>query len=212
MKAHQFSRGAIRLFMLLLIALHVLKPEMDPLRRFISEYALGKFGILMSLAFACWALAYWGLIMALRSQLTSASGKIGLLLLGVSAIGLSMAGLFTTDPALSETHTTHGKLHGVGGTLCMAMPFASLFIGFALYKNPVYAFAKKRILCITILAVLGFLVSAIAMGYMFSQNNGNLDTGMMVGLPTRFEVLTYCIWMIILTTLIRKAGVKTFSV
>jgi hypothetical protein len=39
------------LFGILLLGLHVLEPEYDPTWRFLSEYALGRFGWLMTAAF-----------------------------------------------------------------------------------------------------------------------------------------------------------------
>jgi hypothetical protein len=41
------------LFIILLASLHVLEPEFDPTWRFISEYALRKFGWLMQFLFSC---------------------------------------------------------------------------------------------------------------------------------------------------------------
>lgn len=194
--------------MVLLTCLHFLEPEIDPTRRFISEYALGKYGFLMSVAFCFWSLSHLFLFVALRNQLKTSVGKIGLFFLLVSALGLIIAGIFTTDPAIAETQTIHGNLHNLGGTLGMAIPFASLFIGIALFKNPAYSFAKKTIILATFFTILGFLVSAISLGYLFSQNNGKLNLTMWVGLPTRFEVLTYCIWLLTITTVTKKTLIK----
>ena len=58
------SHGAARLalatsalFVVLLAALHVLKSELDPSWRFISEYAIGDYGWMMVLAFLSLALS-----------------------------------------------------------------------------------------------------------------------------------------------------------
>src|SRR5688572_28628383 len=105
-------------FVLLLAVLHILKPELDPSWRFISEYAIGDHGWLMALAFCSLATAYAALFVALRSQIRSLDGRIGLGLLLVSALGLTMAGVFTSDPitTVPSAATPSGRLHNLGGT------------------------------------------------------------------------------------------------
>jgi hypothetical protein len=51
----------------LLLGMHVLKPEIAPSWRFISEYALGDFGWLMHLAFLAFAGAHLGLVTPRRA-------------------------------------------------------------------------------------------------------------------------------------------------
>src|ERR671911_69713 len=113
-------------FAVLLVALHFIKPELDPSWHFISEYAIGRYGWMMVLAFLSLALGYVGLFVAIRSQLRTITGRIGLALLLVSALGLIIAAVFTTDPITvsEDALTTEGTLHNMGGTLGMAMPFA----------------------------------------------------------------------------------------
>ena len=74
------SRTAVRLslmaaatFLVLLAALHFIKPEFDPLWRMISEYAIGDFGWVMMLAFLSLALSCATLFIAIRSQMTIAA-------------------------------------------------------------------------------------------------------------------------------------------
>ncbi len=45
------SFAAAAMFLVLLAALHFIKPELDPSWRVISEYALGDYGWIMMLAF-----------------------------------------------------------------------------------------------------------------------------------------------------------------
>jgi len=132
------SRTAARLsfagaatFVVLLATLHFIKPELDPSWHFISEYAIGNHGWIMVLAFLSLALSYVTLFLAIRSQIRTIVGRIGLALLLVSALGLTIAAIFTTDPitASKDAVTTEGSLHNLGGTLGIAMPFAAALIG-----------------------------------------------------------------------------------
>jgi hypothetical protein len=68
-------------FVVLLVALHFIKPGLDPSWHFISEYAMRRYGWKMVLAFLSLALSYVSLFVAIRSQLRTIVGRIGLALL-----------------------------------------------------------------------------------------------------------------------------------
>src|SRR5918998_1412286 len=89
--AARLSFAAAATFVVLLAALHFIKPSLDPSWHFISEYAIGDYGWIMVLAFLSLAISYISLFVALRSQLHTITGRIGLALLLVSALGLIIA-------------------------------------------------------------------------------------------------------------------------
>src|SRR5918995_6739528 len=122
--AARLSFAGAATFAVLLAALHFIKPKLDPSWHFISEYAIGRYGWIMVLAFLSLAFSYVGLFLALRSQLQTIAGRTGLALLLVSALGLIIGAVFTTDPitATGDAVTTEGNLHNLGGTVGLAMP------------------------------------------------------------------------------------------
>ena len=80
---YSISESAIRvilasaiLFLVLLAALLVLKPEIDPAWRFISEYSIGRHGWMMTLAFLAMAACCVATVIALWSQVRL-GGRIG---------------------------------------------------------------------------------------------------------------------------------------
>src|SRR3712207_9414728 len=81
------SFAGTAIFVVLLAALHFIKPGLDPSWHFISEYAIGDYGWVMVLAFLSLALGYVSLFVAIRQQLRTIVGGIGLALLLVSEIG-----------------------------------------------------------------------------------------------------------------------------
>src|SRR5215203_7027010 len=184
-------------FAVLLVALHFIKPELDPSWHFISEYAIGRYGWMMVLAFLSLALGYVGLFVAIRSQLRTIIGRIGLALLLVSALGLIIAAVFTTDPITvsEDAVTTEGTLHNLGGTLGIAMPLAAGLIGWRLARNPAWSSAKRPLLWATGLALVAFVVSFVSLGVMVSHSGGKFGSDVLVGWPNRFEVLAYCVWL-----------------
>jgi len=201
-------------FAVLLAALHYIKPELDPSWHFISEYAIGDYGWIMVLAFLSLALGYVSLFVAIRSQVRTVIGRIGLALLLVSALGLTIAAIFTTDPiTVSENAvTTEGTLHNLGGTLGIAMPFAAALMGWKLARNPAWSLAKRPLLWATGLALVAFLVSFVSLGVMVSRSGGEFGPDLLVGWPNRIEIVAYSVWlMVVARQAIRVRSQRRFT-
>ena len=186
-------------FVVLLAALHFIEGELDPSWHFISEYAIGDYGWMMVVAFLSLALSYVSLFVAIRSQLRTIVGRIGLALLLVSALGLTIAAIFTTDPITvsEDALTTEGTLHNLGGTLGMAMPFAAGLIGWRLARIPALSSAKGSLLWATGLALVAFVVSFVSIGVMVSQSGGKFGPEVLVGWPNRIEIIAYSVWLMV---------------
>jgi hypothetical protein len=212
--AARLSFAGAATFAILLAALHFIKPELDPSWHFISEYAIGDYGWTMVLAFLSLAFSYVSLFSALRSQLQTIAGRIGLALLLVSALGLTIAAIFTTDPiTVSEnTVTTEGTLHNFGGTLGIAMPFAAVLVGWKLARNPAWSSARRPLLWATGLALVVFLASFVSLGVMVSQSGGEFGPDVLVGWPNRIEIVAYSVWlMVVARQAIRVRSQRQFT-
>ena len=197
--AAKISLGTAIAFLVLLILLHFLKPEFDPSWHFISEYALGRYGWIMVVAFLAFATSYISLFFTIRTQISrTAWGKIGLAFILISGAGLVMGGIFITDPlgTPTENMTTSGALHNVGGTLGMAMPFASILITWKLSKNQAWASARRAIIWAAVFATTGFIISFGSLAVMLGQSHGRFGQDVLVGWPNRLEILGYAAWVI----------------
>jgi hypothetical protein len=212
--AARLSFAGAATFALLLAALHFIKPELDPSWHFISEYAIGEYGWIMVLAFLSLALGYASLFFALRSQLRTIAGRIGLTLLLVSALGLSIAAIFTTDPITisKDAVTTEGTLHNLGGTLGIAMPFAAALVGWKLTRNPAWSLAKRPLLWATGLALVAFVVSFVSVAVMVSRSGGEFGPDVLVGWANRIEIVAYSMWlMVVARQAIRVRSQRRFT-
>lgn len=197
--AARLSIAGTIIFLVLLFILHFIKPELEPSWHFISEYAIGKNGWLMVLAFLSLSVSYVSLFIAIRSQIPRTIwGRFGLALVLISAAGLAIAGIFTTDPIMTtkENMTISGALHNLGGTLGIAMPFATLIITWQLVKNPAWQSAKRPLIWAAILALAGFAISLILLGVMLSRSDGKFGPGVLAGWPNRLEILGYTVWQL----------------
>ena len=196
--AARLSFAAAATFVVLLAALHLIKPELDPSWRMISEYEIGRYGWVMSLAFLSLAFSCATLFVAIRSQTRTIGGKIGLVLLVVSALGMTIAAIFTTDPitASQDELTTHGTLHGVGGLLGIpTFPIAATLISRSLAGDRAWSPARRSLLWMVGLVWISLLVFALSMAVMLPQSEGGFGPEVMIGWPNRLFMVANGAWL-----------------
>jgi len=180
------------LFVLILLSLHIIEPEFDPTWRFISEYALGSVGWLMHLAFFALAISLASAGVAIFSQIRTVVGYLGLGLLGISAIGILLAAIFTTDPisTSSEAATQSGKLHVLGASLDWT-PLAALLLSFSLIRNEGWRPIRKSLFItagITLVATVAFIAML--------PHDGKFGPGVLAGLFGRLLIISYLGWLL----------------
>jgi hypothetical protein len=192
----RLSRAAAGTFVLLLAVLHILRPDLDPTWRFISEYAVGDHGWIMVLAFLSLAISFIALFIALRSEVRTMGGRIGLFALLISATGLIIAAIFPTDPVTTtpDAMTTSGKLHSLGGALGIAMPFAAALISWNLARNPGWAHARRSVVWTAALALVATLAFIAAVAVMV-PGDGVFGPELPVAWVGRLEILAYSVWL-----------------
>jgi len=197
--AARLSFAAAVTFLVLLAILHFIKPELDPSWHFVSEYAIGSYGWVMMLAFFSLALSCVSLFVAVRSQIGTIGGKIGLAMLLVVAASLVAGGAFTSDPitASKDELTTHGHLHGLAAIVSIpGFPLAAVLISLS--------FARQRQASSTVRQSLigAALLTGVSVAAMFvyiavalPRHGGNFGPGLVTGWLQRFVVATYCVWL-----------------
>jgi hypothetical protein len=198
--AARLSFAAAATFLVLLVALHLIKPEVDPSWRMVSEYEIGRYGWVMVLAFLSLALSCVALFVAIRSQTRTTGGKIGLALLLVSAAGMTLAAIFTTDPitASQDELTTHGNLHGLGALLGIpSFPVAAMLISLSLTRDRAWFPTKRSLLWTVGLVWISLLVFVLSLAVMLPQSNGEFGPDVLIGWPNRLFVVANSAWLMI---------------
>lgn len=189
--AARISLTAGALFILLLGSLHLLEPEFDPTWRFISEYMLGNFGWMMTLAFLSLAASLAGSGVTVLSQVRTVIGYIGLAILAIAVIGLLIAAMFKTDPIFTkmEDLTDSGKMHVLGASLDYS-PLAFLLLSFSLARNQAWKPIRWWLFITAIVTI------ALTIGFMFTlPQDGVFGPGVLAGLVGRLLVLSYLGWV-----------------
>jgi hypothetical protein len=158
--AARLSIGTMITYQILLIALIFIRPELDPSWHTISEWAIGRHGWLIVMAFLISALSYGSLFGAIKSQTRGSWGRIGLALLLICTVGTVGVGVFVTDPMSLTAQrglSLTGTLHVIfGSSALMLLPFAALLINVNLARrNPAWAPARRALLWSAGLPILG---------------------------------------------------------
>lgn len=196
LQAPQFAIVTTIIFLALLGVLHVLKPEINPSWRVISEYEIGRFGWLMQIAFFFLAFASLSLFITLKSYLKSITGRIGLTLLLITVLGVSMGAIFISDPISTprEELTTSGYMHNFAGLFSVLMfPFVATFITLAIIR--LKAFKSVRLLLISLALVVWISLSAYFYAY---YSSGVIGPDTLIGLPNRVFIVAYTLWIMII--------------
>jgi quinol-cytochrome oxidoreductase complex cytochrome b subunit len=206
--AAPLSLGLTVAFLALLTGLHVLEPEFNS-GHLISEYQLGDYGFLMSLAFCFLGAGALLLALSLGPRLRTRGGRVGWWGLLVIGAAFFIAGIF---PPV-QTPAIIGYLHGISGLVAIfGSPIAFTLIGRSLARSEGQSLLTRRLRWATLVAWGGlwlFLASLIV-----TSLTGQMDRPLppWVSLANRFLIVTYCIWFITAArsaTRVRPAGGQT---
>jgi hypothetical protein len=180
------AMAAAALTVLLLAALHVMSPEFDPSRRIVSEYANGRYGWVLSLMFASWAISSWSLAVALWSQLKGIGGKVAVSFLVAAGVGEGMASFCDIN------HPWH-NLAGMIGVL--SLPIAAMGISLNLAGVDEWMRAKRVLLVTANLTWLTLLLMVIALFALVTRRRITPPGIEMIGWTNRAVVVAYCVWV-----------------
>jgi hypothetical membrane protein len=194
------SIGSSVTFILLLGVLHVLRPDLSPSWHFISDYEVGRFAWVMHAAFLSLAISCAGVLVMLWPHARGIVGRLGLLLLALSAGGIALAGVFAPS--------TENRLHELGAMLDQ-LPLAVLFITWSLWRNPAWRAVRRTLalIALVLLAGMGYFIWAMVV-YQPSPEKPPSPTAL-IGWPSRIFILTHCAWLIPISW---RAGQANMSV
>ncbi len=187
--------------LVLLVSLHFLSPEFNPAWRMVSEYANGKYPMILSAMFFLWGAASWALAYTLWPHLQTTAGKVGLFFLVLAGIGEAMAAVFDIN------HELHGLSAMIG---IPSLSIAAMLISVALVRTESWSIARNSLLWTANLTWVSILLMAIAFAVMmatYAQVGGDMSASAevvttlpegviaLVGWANRFLIVVYCAWV-----------------
>ncbi len=192
--------AAIAAFPALVAVLHAIEPDFDPSWRMLSEYAIGRHGWVMALAFLSLGLGSAALMAVLWSSIRTLGGRIGLGLLALFSASVALAALFPTDSVpdqLKGISTPTGLAHNLCAIGAInSLPLAATLIAVGLRHNESWRSERWRLLGITLLVWLGYgaLISWIVAA-IIPHGGGGPGSG--IGWPNRLMMVFYCTWLLV---------------
>lgn len=188
-KSTFFATTAIACFAygaLVLLLMHVLRPDYTPVDHMISDYAVGRYGWVMTtawLAMSCGCLML--MLGLLRNGPRSVIARIGTLLLGVASIGLLVTAIFPTDLEGAPL-TRSGDIHNMSFLVNVGSIFlATVFLALGVRSDSRWASYQRTAIALTLLVVLAFIFQFLT-----------LHRGMPYGIANRFFITVLFAWFL----------------
>lgn len=169
--------------------LHFLEPEFDPSWRMLSEYSLGRFGVLMRAAFLAGSTSVIAVAVALPGS--AWQGRLGLVLVAIGPLG---AAFVDTDPITAPRAevSRRSKVHtALGSLFILGFPVAATVAGISTAGDPAVGPVLAWASVAPWIALVWFLGSAIR----YARPDGRGAPDVRIGWPNRMSMLAYLGWV-----------------
>jgi Protein of unknown function (DUF998) len=177
-------------FLATLSVLHVLEPEFNP-PHLISEYQLGRFGWLMSLAFFCLGAASLALFAAARQEIHTRPGRFGTWGLLIIGVAYFCAGIFPPNPKWF----VGSLLHGIGGLVVIfGSPMVFTLVSKGFVRNEASAAAARPLIWMAMLTWLSLL---LFYGSIIAFRGTPRSDSIVIGWTNRFLITTFVLWLLV---------------
>jgi hypothetical membrane protein len=180
------------------------RPGYDPMRSMVSELSLSESGWQQIVNFLIAGTLIFGFSAGLRRTMAARPGGTwGPRLLGITGLGLIVAGVFVCDPGLAYpggapdglpvSGSWQNSMHGVGGV----MVFFSL---------PAACFVLARSFSRTPWATYSVLTGLVGLSFFMASNVNAMHGGPAAGLFQRLAIGAYFAWLMLLAWRLRRAS------
>lgn len=184
-----YALGAAACAVGLMLLLHVLEPEFDPAWRMLSEYSLGRYGVLMRVAFLAMGTGVIAVGVALWRVAWPWSLGLGLV-----AVGPLGAAFIDTDPIttphaqMSRRSNVHSAL---GALFILGFPLAATIAGVGVAGNPAVGPILAWASAVPWVTLVWFLGTSIR----HARPDAVGGPDVRVGGPNRVSILAYLGWV-----------------
>ncbi|MEO5943848.1 MAG: DUF998 domain-containing protein [Ferruginibacter sp.] len=150
------SLSGCLLFFAIVCGLHFLRADKNILSSFVSEYAVGDYSWLMTIAF--YALAFAGILLLSGLMINIKSSKISIITKGIFCVGMLLVAMFPTDvPVIPPT--LRGLIHGSAALIALiCLSIAMIAWGAVFKRNENWKSFAKTSLIFGVVSLLLFIV------------------------------------------------------
>lgn len=186
--------GGVACFAAAVLLLHVLRPDVDPVARVTSEYAVGPYGLIMTGAFLAFSVALGALGVGFSRGLgVSIRRTPGLVVLLIGAAAVVLAAIFPVDVGAARPVTRNGWVHRVAGIVA----FASMAVAPILLVPRLFGLERWRGV-----AILGGVVGAAGLVGLAAIQTVLLERGL-AGAAQRVILVLFTGWMLVAASRMR---------
>lgn len=197
----RFSWLATLFYVLVMyVAFAFIQPDLNPLYRYGSEYAVGRMGWLMKLAFLLWGGGMVALAVGMAKDLdASARSTTAIILFAVGGVAVSLAGVFDPDLQIRNTDpppiwvegppSDSQRLHAIAGTIGLLCLMVGA--GFATRRLRLAGRLRSRY---GTLRILAWLTPAAAVAFFVAASYGLGGLGQRVFLALLFAWQLIAAW------------------
>lgn len=196
-RSAEIAVGCFGYFGLVLVLQHGLRPDYTPVDHMISDYAVGRFGWIMTTAFVALALGCLtlGLGMALAGP-RSLPGRAAVLFLWITTLGLLVTATFPTDLETAATTTT-GNIHTASFLVnVISMILCSLLFAISFYQSGAWSGYRHVGMTMAIALLAAFILQFLT-----------LHRGAPYGLTNRLFVAVLMIWLLATAGQLRRIAI-----
>ena len=194
----------IALFVVTIVSLHFLQPELKPLDDAMSYYVHGSQGWLLTVGLIGLGIASLAITCALASAV-GPGARAGRWLLGVWSVGVLLGGFFPADPPghWNDPPSLAGIVHGNAALLAFAaFPVAALLLGRSFRRN------RRWLPTATVLSLLAVAAAIGLIAFMASLVPVFIRPGppVLLGLSERVLIVIYLVWLMLVAVTMLKHG------
>ena len=190
---------SIAYFVIVIVILHFLQPDLNPLSHPTSEYAVGPYGFLMATAFFSMSVASFSLVIGLYYNMSQAARpRIGLVLLAIWGVGVLIAMTFPINPEGTELTIT-STIHRINGPLTfLSLTAGTILVSRSFRRDENWQPFYRSALTISLIMFMTFIIT----GVNIATKSG------FEGLCQRVFLVLFATWFILTTMHLRSAITK----
>ena len=180
---------------LTIAAFHFLRPDVNPVLEPISNYGVGSYGFLLTVADIGSILATFALVFGLYLGIwPPGRSYVGLFLLGLCGVSELLAGIFPID--IGGEATTAGTIHNIVGNISFfCFPIAAILLSLRMGKDEQWRSLRRPALALSIVVVLTVILTI-----------AGFNLGIGFGVTQRVANVTVLVWMLVVALHLRSVA------
>jgi hypothetical membrane protein len=181
-------------FVVTVIALHVLQPDLSPRDEAVSYYVHGPFGWLLTVGLIGLGIGSGGLVAGLGRTLRGRRSSIGRWLVSVWAVGVTLGGVFPADQRghWNQPPSLAGLIHGNAAMLAFfALPIGALLLGRSFLDDQEWRPRARLLFWLALAAALSLAAFMVSLAPVFIRPGPPI----LLGATERLLLAVYVAWL-----------------